>query len=257
MVDPVIVHIGKMEIRWYGVMIAFGVLAAYWVQVWRSKRYGVKADHISDITFCALVGGIVGARLLYVIRFWDEYFSDWDLLEIIAVWHGGLVFQGGFIVGFIAVIAYAKWKKLDIGDVGDLAAPAVALGHAFGRIGCLMNKCCYGFQPYEGFCAIHYEEGAAGYFPVQGVECLGNLLVCVLLLVLEHFHIAKRRLFIIYMMASTALRFADEFLRGDYPKEQVHAGLTPAQVICLWLLPVLGVAYGAITWYNRKGEKKN
>ena len=256
MIDPVILHIGKMEIRWYGVMIALGVLAAYWLQVWRGKRYGVKADHISDITFFALVAGIIGARLLYVIRYWDEYFADGDLLEIIAVWHGGLVFQGGFIAGFIAVIAYAKWKKLDIGGIGDLMAPALALGHAFGRIGCLMNKCCYGFQPYEGLCAIHYEKGAAGYFPVQGVESICNLLICAGLLLLERFGIAKRRLFIIYMMAYTLLRFVDEFLRGDYPQEQIHAGLTPAQVICLWLLPVLGLAYGAITWYNRK-EKKN
>ena len=256
MVDPVIVHIGRMEIRWYGVMIALGVLAAYWLQVWRGKRYGVKADNISDITFFGLVAGIIGARLLYVIRYWNEYFANGDLLEIIAVWHGGLVFQGGFIAGFIAVIAYAKWKKLDIGGIGDLLAPALALGHAFGRIGCLLNKCCYGFQPYEGLCAIHYEKGAAGYFPVQGVECVGNLLICGMLLLLEHFNIAKRRLFILYMMAYTVLRLADECLRGDYPKEQFHAGLTPAQIICLWLLPVLGLAYGAVTWYNRK-EKKN
>ena len=91
---------------------------------------------------------------------------------------------------------------------------------------------------------------------MQGVECIGNLLICGILLLLEHFNIAKRRLFILYMMAYTALRLADECLRGDYPKEQLHAGLTPAQVICLWLLPVLGLAYGAVTWYNRK-EKKN
>ncbi|MCR4574679.1 MAG: prolipoprotein diacylglyceryl transferase [Lentisphaeria bacterium] len=253
--NPVFLHIGSLEIRWYGMMIALGVLATYWLQVWRSKRYGVNADNIADITFWGLVAGIIGARTLYVIRFWDEYFADGNLLEIIAVWHGGLVFQGGFIAGFIAVIVYAKIKKLDIGAIGDLLAAALPAGHAFGRIGCLLNKCCYGFQPYEGFCAIHYEKGAAGYFPVQGVECLGNLLICGAVLLLERFGVAKRRLFIIYMMAYTVLRFCDEFLRGDYPEEQVHAGLTPAQVICLWLLPVLGLAYVAVTWYNKKEKK--
>ena len=255
MINPVFLHIGRLEIRWYGVMIALGVLAAYWLQVARGKRYGVNADKISDITFCALVAGIVGARLLYVIRFWDEYFADGNLLEMIAVWHGGLVFQGGFIAGFIAVVAYARIKKLDIGALGDLVAPSLAVGHAFGRVGCLLNKCCYGFQPYDGFCAIHYEKDAAGYFPVQGVECIGNLLICAALLLLERFGIAKRRLFIIYMMATTVLRFMDEFLRGDYPKEQIHGGLTPAQVICLWLLPLLGLAYAAVRWFNRKEKK--
>lgn len=251
MIDPVLVSLGGLEIRWYGVMIAIGVLAGFGVQTFRCKRYGMTADHVSDVTFVALMSGVIGARLLYVVRFWEDYFSDGRWVEAFMVWRGGLVFQGGFVLGLVVVVLYVRYRKLNLLDVADLVAPALPLAHGFGRIGCLINKCCYGYTPYEGPFAIYYEPGMPGYFPVQLVEAFGNLLLFGVILLCERFGVARKRLFLLYVIGYAVLRFVDEFFRGDYPEEQVRSGLTPAQVICLWLLPVLVLSFAWLSWRER------
>ena len=91
-----------------------------------------------------MVGGIIGARAVYVTTYWQEEFADQPFSEIFMIQHGGLVYYGGLIGAAIAGIIYVRWKKLPLWKIADVLAPSIALGNVFGRIGCLLNGCCYG-----------------------------------------------------------------------------------------------------------------
>ncbi len=91
-----------------------------------------------------MVGTILGARAAYVVTYWNDEFAGQPVSEIFAIWHGGLVFYGGLIGAIITGAIYLRWKKLPLWKTADVLAPSIALGSVFGRIGCLLNGCCYG-----------------------------------------------------------------------------------------------------------------
>jgi phosphatidylglycerol:prolipoprotein diacylglycerol transferase len=222
-----------------------------------------------DVMLAAMLGGIVGARALYVIQNWDLEFSG-SPLDALAVWHGGLVFYGGFLGAAITVITWSLRKRWPLLAVGDMVAPALPLGHALGRVGCLLNGCCFG-RPWHGPLGITYPGQTADgllngplhvqrqlrlvapdalacvpVFPIQVVEAVGNLALCGLLLYLGGRPGLRNRLFPVYLLLYAPLRFAVEFGRGDYL--QRTWGLTSAQWLCLVLFAV------AVVWlaWNRK-----
>src|SRR5438105_2522628 len=125
-------------------MVALGFAAGLWTASRRALLQGVAAEKILDLGPWLIVGAIVGARALYVITFWNKEFAGKSIVEIIAVWHGGLVYYGGLIGASMAFILYARLKDLPLWKGADIMAPSIALGHVFGRIGCLLNGCCYG-----------------------------------------------------------------------------------------------------------------
>ena len=255
MPDPVILELGSLQLRWYGVFAATAMLVSYFMLTLRARKSTfLKQDDVPSLLALCIVAGLIGARAEYVRRFWTEYFSH-DPAAIFRVWQGGLVFQGGFIVAALALIAYALWQHIPVGQLGDLLAPAIPLGHAIGRIGCLINGCCFGFLPYDGPCAVHYPFTPFGVFPAQAVEAAGNLLLCLLLLLAERRHLATGRRFLLYLIGYTILRCAVEPLRGDYPADQVWAGMTPGQYHALWLLPLIVAIFAAITLIARKRQR--
>ena len=252
MLNPELISLGPLHIRWYGVMAVAGVISAYYLMLHRSKRYGYNSDNISDITFWSMIAAIVGARLLYVIRFWDEQFAG-NPLDAFKIYEGGLVFLGGFALSVFFLFFYCRAKKWDIGNLADLIAPALPLGHAFGRIGCLLNGCCFGFK-YEGFCSIRYEYPPFGTFPLQFFSAIFNAVFATVLLWLEKKGYFNRRRFLIYILGYSVGRFILEFGRGDYPESQLCHGLTPAQVTCLWLAPLTVAVWIAINLYRRPAK---
>ena len=125
-------------------MVALGFLAGLWTASRRGLRDGITGEKIVDLGPWLIVGAILGARTLYVISYWQEAFAGKPVAEIFAVWKGGLVFYGGLIGATLAGILYTRLKKLPVWKVADIVAPSIALGYVFGRIGCLLNGCCYG-----------------------------------------------------------------------------------------------------------------
>jgi len=99
-------------------------------------------DHVLDLSFYLLMGGVVGSRILFVITKWDEY--KHDLLQAFSPTGGGLVFYGGFIGAIIVAVIYTRMHKLPFLKVADVLIPALALGHAIGRLGCFSAGCCWG-----------------------------------------------------------------------------------------------------------------
>lgn len=239
-------------------MAACGLVSAYYLMSRRSARYGVSKNDISDLTFWAMLGAVVGARMLYVIRFWEEDFAGRSLLDVFKIYEGGLVFFGGFAGAAAVALLLCYIHKWQPWRIADLIAPSLALGHAFGRIGCLLNGCCHGFE-YSGPLSFGYPHVPSGTFPLQLFASLGNICICAVLLFLEKRGIMKKRLFLAYIAMYSIGRFCLEFGRGDYPKEQLTLGMTPAQITCLWLLPLTAVIY-LLAWRfckkNTEGKSK-
>lgn len=252
-INPVFISLGSVTIRWYGLMAAIGLLAAFIVLHRRAKKYSFKSDDVSDMVFWMVLAGFLGARLLYVIRFWNDIFRN-DIMEIFRVYNGGLVFLGGFGVSALAGLILCRIKKWELGTLTDFIAPALPIGHAFGRMGCLLNGCCYGFH-YEGPLSFKYEYNLHPAFPLQGVAFLLNIGLGAFILYLESRRKFEKRRFLIYLVSYCILRFVLEFGRGDYPREQLLCGMTPAQISCLWMLPLTVAFWIAINFFPWKTKK--
>ena len=124
MPDPVILELGSLQLRWYGVFAATAMLVSYFMLTLRARKSTfLKQDDVPSLLALCIVAGLIGARAEYVRRFWTEYFSH-DPAAIFRVWQGGLVFQGGFILGFLAALVYCRVRKWPCGALGDLVAPS-------------------------------------------------------------------------------------------------------------------------------------
>jgi phosphatidylglycerol:prolipoprotein diacylglycerol transferase len=159
--DPV-----GMAIRGYGVMLLAGVSAAVALAAYRAKRRGIDPDLILSMAPWAFVGGILGARLFYVIQYHDRFIADsWaeTLRNMLAFTEGGLVVYGSFIGGFVAVVVFITRRHLPLLKLGDVIVPCMFIGVFFGRIGCLMNGCCYGGRCEDHWAALRFPAGSAVY----------------------------------------------------------------------------------------------
>ncbi len=139
---PIIYKIGFFTIYAYGFMLAAAFIISSALAGFQAKKQGVSADAVFNFLFIVFISGVIGARIFYIIENISYYFSN--PLEIIMFNHGGLSWFGGLILGSISGILYLRKNKLDIYKTLDLIIPFVALGQAIGRIGCLLNGCCFG-----------------------------------------------------------------------------------------------------------------
>jgi len=133
---------GAFEVKSYGFMIMCGFLLALYVSNRRAKRLGIEPAKMFDGAVAILLAGIVGSRLFYVIEEWGR-FSE-KPLEVLRIDRGGLVFYGGLIGGALMLMWFVYRNKMKLLRVGDLVTSVVPLGHAFGRMGCFLNGCCFG-----------------------------------------------------------------------------------------------------------------
>ena len=240
--DPVAFTLGSLPIRWYGIMAALGFLSGVAIARLNAKPLGIKDDHITDITVICIIAGIVGARIFYVIQFWHRDGFDQHLAQIIRVDKGGLVFYGGLLMSIATLYAYCLLKKLNPLDVLDLMASAVPIGHAFGRVGCFINGCCYGKPCGDGFpLGVHPPSIIKGFdgniHPVQLYESALNIVVCaVLFVLLRRGALGRGGVTGLYLILYGIMRFSLEFFRGDHIDFVFK--LTPAQNIGLLILPL-------------------
>lgn len=240
---PVLISIGNFSIRSYGAMAAIGFLLACWL-VNKNRNYAqMSADQTSASMFVAMISGIIGARLFYVVQFFDHYREN--LWNVFRIDQGGLVFYGGFLLALIALYVYCRWNKLDIVRVLDIYAPALAIAHACGRIGCFLNGCCWG-KPTDLFFGVTYPEGSnpalcypgESLYPVQLFEAAEQTALFFLYFWMAR-HARRGVTMSSYLVLYGILRFLNEFMRGDNAK--VAKLFTIAQLIGFALIPA-GIA---------------
>lgn len=141
-INPNALQIGSFRITWYGVIIAVGILLAMLMAFRNAKRFGVNADKLVDVVLGGLIGGVVGARLYYVIFSWDQYKEN--LSAIWHTWEGGMAIYGGVIGAFLVGMIVARCHKMRVLPVLDLASLGFLIGQGIGRWGNFVNGEAFG-----------------------------------------------------------------------------------------------------------------
>lgn len=240
---PELFTIFGKTITTYGLMAMLGLLSAIATWTYLLRRHpGFSPDLPGTLGILLILSGLVGARIAYVAANWSDFAPA--PLEILRVDHGGLIFYGGLVLASCALVVYAFTARIPLWRLADFAIPGLAVGHAFGRVGCFLFGCCHGC-PAGRFPALGIAfppstplgeaTASAPLYPVQLWEAAALLAIWFVLLRL---HARPRRLpgavFAAYLLLYPPVRFALEFLRGD-PRQPATASLDVAQIVSLAL----------------------
>lgn len=150
--NPVFLKIGSFELHYYGLMYAIAFIVGVYLAKKMAKERNFDEKIIDDYAFIAIISGLIGGRLYYVLFNLDYYLAFPK--EIPAVWNGGMAIHGGIIGGIIGTLVYGKIKKINPFVLGDFAAAPFILGQAIGRIGNLMNGEIHGIPTFTPFSVI-------------------------------------------------------------------------------------------------------
>ena len=194
-IDPVLIQIGPIAIRWYGVLMATAVGLGFYYFRRDAGKLGYSEDFAYNAAFLTVIGGIIGARAVYVLTNWAMYQGNW--MEMLRIDHGGLSFHGGIIGGAVAGGWYVSRRKYSFNELADLAVPGIAIGIALVRIANLINGEVLG-RPMEIL------------FDRQPAQLIGSAIGVVLLLI--HNRLARRRRPAGYLFWSFVLYYS--LLRG-------------------------------------------
>lgn len=237
--DKVAFQIGNLTIHWYGVFLAIGFLVGLWTAGRRGLKDGIAPEKVLDSGIWLIVGSVIGARLLYVVTYWEESFAGRPFTEVFMIHHGGLVFYGGFIGASLGFILYTHFKKLNLWKMADVLAPSISLGYAIGRNGCLMNGCCFG-KPTDVPWCIHFPEDhetmGVGVHPTQVYESILALGLYVFLAWLFRRKQFDGQVFAAYLIGYALARGFVEFFRGDYAVHYLGQWATQAHLISFGIL---------------------
>jgi phosphatidylglycerol:prolipoprotein diacylglycerol transferase len=162
-ISPIIVQIGPLALRWYGLMYLIGLTSAYFFIRNRvtNKRLPMTADHVYDMIVFGALGVFLGGRLGYVLFYNLSYYLQ-NPLKIVAVWEGGMSFHGGLIGVLAALILFSYRRGIPFITIADLAAAATPIGLGFGRLGNFINGELFGRPTNVPWCMV---------FPAGGPEC--------------------------------------------------------------------------------------
>ncbi len=244
------------EIALYGILFFFGIGVAVILGMCLIKKREIPLFDFACAAVYAMIGAIVGAKLLFIIVSWQEIVAL--QLSFEAILKGGFVFYGGLIGGALGLFIYGKQFKIDMKDYIDVCATVLPLGHAFGRLGCFCAGCCYGI-PYDGIGSFVYTEPTNAFtpvgvplLPIQLIEALCLLILFEVLLLIFDKSKQKGLPALVYMIAYAVLRFVLEFFRGDIERG-VLLGLSASQWISIGLLAIAFV----VLWRKKILKKRN
>ncbi|NCC44772.1 MAG: prolipoprotein diacylglyceryl transferase [Clostridia bacterium] len=208
--------IGPFTVYGYGLMIAIGVIAAYITGEYRAKKQKLDADSVLSLVLWCVAGGLLGAKILYIITQMKEIIANPKILLNVA---DGFVVYGGISGGIIAAIIYCKIKKLVFLQYFDLLMPSVALAQGFGRIGCFLAGCCYGQETDSAFCIVFHDSAFApngvGLVPTQLISSGLNFLHFFVLIWFAKHKKGEGQVAGLYLVCYSVGRFILEYFRGD------------------------------------------
>lgn len=238
-----IIHFFNYSIPTFGVLFLLGTGAAFLLGVQTARKYSISTMDAMFFGLFGIIGGIIGAKLLYIIVDLPNLIASPET-ALIRLATGGAVFYGGLIGGILGGYFYTHIYHLDSIQFFDIAVPCLALAQAFGRIGCFFNGCCYGI-PYEGPGAVHYPVGAyppsgIGLFPAQLSESAFLFGLTLLLMAVLWRSDTPGFTTGLYLITSGLFRFINEFFRAD-PRGAIGF-LSTSQFISLLIIG-LGILF--------------
>jgi phosphatidylglycerol:prolipoprotein diacylglycerol transferase len=216
---PILFQFGHFEIRAYGVIVALSFLVGLWLSTKEARRKGIDPRLIQDFAVYALLGGIIGARIYFVLFSDPAYFlqSPW---EILAVWRGGISIIGSLLGGALIALWYCWKNSLSFMKLGDTLAPGIALGQTIGQFACLLNGDSYG-KPTDLPWAITYTHPRSlaplniPLHPIEIYEMAAYFVVFLLVRNTRKKYQAEGSAFLTYLSAYGVARFSVEFFRGQ------------------------------------------
>ena len=237
-------------IHTYGVLLAIGFLVALKLAASRARKVGIEANLVLDLGIYVLIAGLVGAKLLLLVVDWEHYrHAPWTLLR------SGGVFYGGLLAAIATALWFFRKYRMPAWQMADVLAPAVALGHGIGRLGCFSAGCCYGRAtgvPWAVRFTDTYAHELVGVplnvplHPTQLYEAAVEFATFGFLLFLSGRKRFHGQVFWTYVALYGAARFVIEFYRGD-PRGTVFGGaLSTSQFIALLMLVLAGVAFATL-----------
>jgi len=254
---PVLFKLGPLTLHSYGFFMALGVGLALWFIFRQAKRQGLDAPRLLDAAFYIMLVSLVGAKLILLVGNLSYYLKNPK--ELFWVARSGGVFQGGLAFGILFALWYFRRRRIPTWKVADIVAPALALGHGFGRIGCFMAGCCYGKDCALPWAATFHDEYAhsltgiplnQALHPVQLYESGLNFLNALFLYFVLRKKTFDGQVFPLYIVAYSIIRYFTEFFRGDHPASaylfkgsSAVLSVSYSQFFC-----VLGLAAGLVLY---------
>lgn len=261
----------------YGFMLMVAFLVSIAVARWRAKKEGIDPNAITDLGMYLIFAGIAGARLFFVIQFYEDYKNN--LLNIFKIYEGGLVYYGGLFAAIIMLLVFVRKRKLPVLKVIDIIVPSTALGLAFGRIGCFLNGCCFGKISLNLPWAVrfprtvdnqgmvdgspvfihHYHHGLVAFsdlhsLPVHPAQLYAFFSNIALFFILNSFFRFRKRngeILLLFGMVYPIIRFCMEGLRGDNPL--YFNSFTISQIISIIVFVISTCIF---IWLRTKNQEK-
>lgn len=243
---PILISLGSFEVHTYGALIALGMMSGLFVTGQLSRRAGIDPSRVSSFCMWLILLGMFGARLLFCVVEWRHYF--FHPLEFFEIWKGGLVFYGALLIDVPFAFIFLRKSNLPLWKTFDALTPALVIGHAFGRLGCLAAGCCHG-KPTDFFWGVHLhselvapELRGVPLHPTQLYEFLGLALLFVFLLRAFKKKRFDGQVLLIYLLIYPILRSVIEIFRGDVVRGFVIEGiLSTSQFISLGVFVIAAV----------------
>jgi phosphatidylglycerol:prolipoprotein diacylglycerol transferase len=252
-VFPRLFQIGHFSLPTYGVMAALGLITGLYIVGRNARQQGIDPDKAWNLGIIAILSAIIGAKILMVVNDWGTYWQHPSQIFSLSTLQAGGVFYGGLLAAIAMCIWYIRRSHLPVLRTCDVFAPAIAIGHALGRIGCFAAGCCYG-KPTSLPWGVTFTNPLAADFagtplneplhPTQLYEFvleLSNFLFLYWLLRHKRF---EGQVIAAYMFIYGLARFFFEFVRNDPERGSVFGGLmTGTQLISIFL-----VIAGGLLW---------
>ncbi|MBX8992788.1 MULTISPECIES: prolipoprotein diacylglyceryl transferase [Staphylococcus] len=244
-IDPVAFQLGPIAVRWYGIIIACGILLGYFIAQRTLQRVGFDKDVLVDILFWSAIIGFIVARIYFVI-FQFPYYAQHPA-EIPKIWHGGIAIHGGIIGGFITGIFICKRKNINPFQMGDIAAPSMILAQGIGRWGNFMNHEAHGGPVSRSFLEhLHIPDFIIDNMYINGVyyhptflyESIWDVLGFIILLSLRK-HLRIGDTFALYLIWYSIGRFFVEGLRTDSLMLTSHIRIAQLMSIVLVIVGIV------------------
>lgn len=247
-----LLSIGPLTIHSYGLMIALGVLAAFFLAERRAKKQGLNSDAISSIVFWCVLGGIIGGKVLFWLTQIPAILADPSFL--LHSLGDGFVIYGSILGGIATLLIYCRIHRMAALTYFDLLIPCVALAQGFGRIGCFLAGCCYGVEAHNALCvtfpADSFAPSGIPLVPTQLISSALNFIHFGILSAFSKRKTADGQVVALYLMLYSAGRFALEFFRGDIARGNVGP-LSTSQFIGIFLF-LAGVILYFLTLRNQR-----
>jgi len=245
-IDPSIIELGPFKLRWYGLMYVLGFLAAYFlISVQKgAQRLGLQGKLLQDLIFYMALGLVVGARLGYVLfyQFANLGYYFQHPIEIIAVWHGGMSFHGGFIGVVLASILFCRVQGLPFLQLADVVIVTAPVGLFFGRMGNFINGELYGRSTSVPWAMVFPSSPGVPRHPSQLYEAgLEGVALFVVLWMLKDRIKRPGALVALFLAGYGAMRFVVEFFREPDAHIGLFLGLlSMGQFLCLAMILAAG-----------------